>query len=221
MIDLSAKKGFIFDMDGTLINLEALNIEGYERTVREMLGIELTAQLYQEHFSGTRTVEAFDSFLHAHEIENADIDQLVASFLSIKRDGLKDHSVEVETMIPGARDFLRQLSGEGHKVILATSTVHEFTEILLSRFEIDTHFDCVITAEDVSNGKPHPEVYELAVSKTGLDVGDCVVFEDSQNGIASAISADVLCVGIYTPGLNDKHVGNADEQIESYDEIRV
>lgn len=123
------------------------------------------------------------------------------------------------SLIQKASDYLRYLKEENKTIVLATSTIRSFTEMILKGLSIIDFFDCIITAEDVENGKPDPEIYNLSVQKSALSKDLSVVYEDSKNGILSAKSANLLCIGIHTKGFNDEAVKYADYIIKDYSYI--
>ena len=83
--EIKKKKAFIFDMDGTIIDLEELNYKGYAGTINKFFKIRLNNNDYQKYFSGTRTAEAFDGFLKNKGIANYDVDELISDFREGKR----------------------------------------------------------------------------------------------------------------------------------------
>lgn len=213
---LNKKQYFIFDMDGTLVDLEELNHKGYAVTVEEFFALTLTNEDYQKYFSGTRTAEAFHGFLQSKKVGEYDVDELIRHFRSIKRDKLINTPEEVVSLKKGAKKYLEYLQGRDFAVCLATSTVPEFVTAITRHFDIDRLFDLTLTADDVTIGKPDPQIYNTAIEKLQASKEAAIVFEDSKNGIESAKNAGIVCVGIHTRGLNDEYVHNADYVIEDF-----
>ena len=216
---LKDKECYIFDMDGTLIDLEKLNHNSYSNTINEFFGKEVTNDDYQKYFSGTRTAKAFEDFLKSKGIGEHNTDELINHFREMKEDNLVNNFHNCVTLIKGAKEYLEYLKSENKIVILATSTIKDFVDIITEKLDISQYFNYIITAEDVVKGKPDPEIYLLSVKKANVDKSDAVIFEDSKNGIDSAIASGVMCVGIHTKGLNDNYVNKADLVIENYEEI--
>lgn len=216
---LEKKKLHIFDMDGTLVNLEELNRTSYSKTVKKYFNLNLTSAEYQKYFSGTKTALAFDSYLQNKNVEEYSVDELIKNFRSKKDYSLKNDFDQCVSLIPNSDEYLQHLKEDGKVIVLATSTIRSFTEIILGGLRIIDYFDYIITAEDVVNGKPDPEIYNLSVKKAGLSKEISVVYEDSKNGIMSAKSASFLCIGVHTQGFNDDAVKGADYIINDYSEI--
>jgi len=80
-------------------------------------------------------------------------------------------------------------------------------------------FDFLITSEDVKKGKPHPEIFLLAMERLGTKKEETVIFEDSKNGIKSAIDSGAFVVGVLQKGVNDEFVKDTDFVIEDYKEL--
>ncbi len=213
------KKLHIFDMDGTLVNLEELNRLSYSSTINRYFNITLSDNDYQNYFSGTKTAKAFDSYLQSKNLKNYIIDELIKDFRKRKEDFLENNFNSYVSLIPNADEYLKHLKSDGKIIVLATSTIKFFTEVILKKLGFLEYFDFVVTAEDVLNGKPNPEIYNFVVSKAGIQKEFSVVYEDSRNGIISAKSAELFCIGIHSQGLNDIAVKTADHIIKDYLEL--
>lgn len=216
-MDLKKINTFIFDMDGTIIDAEKLNISGYTDTIKNFFNIEISHDDYQKYFSGTKTAKAFEGFLQSKNIDNYNTDDLVKYFRVIKRKNLIEEPDKVLTIFPYVKEFLQSL--KGRKVILATSTISEFTQIILKHFDIYQYFNTILTAEDIKEGKPNPEIYLKALEISKSEKETSVIFEDSKSGIEAALNSGIYCIGIHTKGLNDDYVNTANEVIESYQEV--
>ncbi len=216
---LKTKTAFIFDMDGTILDMENLNYSGYKETVKEFFNLELDNSKYQQYFSGSRTARGFKDFLQSNNITDYNVDKLIKAFREIKRTNLINKPESVTKLKPGIIDYLEKLKQSNKKIALATSTVKEFVDIILNYYDLVKFFDVILTAEDVTKGKPDPQIYNIAVFKLDVNKEESVVFEDSKNGILSAKKAKIFCVGIHTKGLNDRYANKADTVISDYRHI--
>lgn len=215
----NAKQAFIFDMDGTIVDLEQLNYTGYKETLQKFFDIDLDWENYLKYFAGTRTAEALNSFLQAHNESNYDVDQLIKNFRDIKGENLKNNFKQTVSLKPGILEYLNFLKSKSKQIALATSSVQKFTHLILKNFEIEKYFAPILTAADITNGKPDPEIYNKAIDLLKVEKQDALVFEDSKNGIESGLNADIEVVAIHTKGLNDSFVEEADYVIEDYREL--
>ena len=209
---------FIFDLDGTLIDLENVNYEAARKALQELAGLDLDEKNYLRYFAGTRIVDAFAeyfSYIKREESEES-IDNFVKKFREIKEYYLTHKLRETSKPIGRAIEFLQEAKNEGKKLCLATSTIKKFSDIILQEYKIYDYFDVIITAEDVEKGKPDPEIYTLALKKMNTTETDAVVFEDSYSGILAAKNAVIFTIGIRSKGRNDEEVKGADLVIDDY-----
>lgn len=219
-LEIESKTVYIFDMDGTLVNLENLNHNSVNQTIQKFYHYKLSNDEYQRYFSGLKALESFGNFARINsKINIVAKEELVQEFRKIKRYSLLNNFNESVQIIEGARQYLTKLRNENKKIILATSAIKEFTDLILKNLNIYTFFDYIITAENVTNGKPNPEIYIKALKYANVNAPKAVVFEDSKSGILSAKNAGITCVGIHTKGLNDDYVHNADYIIKNYFEL--
>lgn len=214
-----SKGAFIFDMDGTILDLEELNHGGYSETVKKYFNLDLSNHDYQTFFSGTKTADGFNGYLKNCGVSAYDVDDLIVDFRKSKRESLIHKTDDVVHLKDGIRQFLKKLKSHEKKTCLATSTVKEFVDIIVDHYELRTLFDVILTADDVTVGKPSPKIYQTAANRLKVTAEDCVVFEDSKSGIESAKNAQMYCVGIVTKGRNDAFVNNADIVIQSFTEL--
>lgn len=109
---------------------------------------------------------------------------------------------------PGARAFLEDLHANGVRCAIVTSSDRKkMSNVYRSIPDFGSLFDAVLTAEDFRESKPSPDCYLRAAARFGMDVSECVVFEDAYNGLAAGMAS-----GIYTVGLA---TGHTREEIES------
>lgn len=122
--------------------------------------------------------------------------------------------------ILGVLDFIKKCRGRYKKLALTTSARLEVKELVFNKFNLNNYFDAIVTREKVENGKPHPEPFLKTVDKIGIPAENCLVIEDSDNGIVSAKKAGCVTVGIttYFDKKKLKSVG-ADYIVDSFAEL--
>ena len=100
---------------------------------------------------------------------------------------------------PGALDFIQQLREAGIPMAIVTSSDRKKMQSLYSQYpEFPTLFDKIITGDMVTRAKPDPECFVLAAQQIGVDIKDCIVFEDSRNGLIAARESGARVIGIST-----------------------
>lgn len=208
-------KALIFDMDGVLVDSEPLH-EKMERQVCLEFGIDVPAAEW-EHFRGRKIEDIFSSISLKYGQGNEDVKKMVERKMAI----YLAHALEEMELIAGAKDFLIKVKNEGiFRLALVTSGKLIQQEKILRKFDLFDCFEKIITADDVKKAKPDPEPYLIAAEKLNEKSENCLVIEDSDNGIISAKAAGCIACGITTTFSKDKlRAVGADETIAGFDEL--
>ena len=195
----------IFDVDGTLAETEELHREAFNRAFAgEGLLYRWDQTLYRSLLlvtGGRQRLEHF--FAESTDLTEPQIAGL-APRLHLAKNGhyaevMADSPIELR---PGVADLLRQARATPLKLAIATTTSRVNLEGLARRFpgELDLDgFDVVVCGEDDTALKPDPEVYRTALQRLALPPGRCLAFEDTRNGVESAVGAGLRVV--VTPSL--------------------
>ncbi len=184
--------GFIFDMDGVVIDSNPYHKIAWEKFLNGQ-GVSFDDQLFDNVLSG-RTGPTSLRMLFGDDLsqENLDLylDEVDSNYQNILR-----QSDDIKP-IAGVHAFLDKISGNGMRLALATSAPELNIELGLQKLKLENTFEHIVGKVDVSHGKPHPEVYLRSLELLGMAAENCVVFEDSKAGIQSARSAGIQVVGI-------------------------
>ncbi len=182
-------RAVVFDLDGLMFDTEAL----FFRVGSEALaarGKTFTAEIMQAMI-GRRSAEV------GHVLkELAGIDEPVDVILGEIRErfyAVMDQSV---APTPGLVTLLEHLESRSLPRAVATSSRQSYAQRLLVGHRLDGHFDFVLASEDVTRGKPDPEIYLLAARRFGINPGAMMVLEDSPAGLAAAKGAGAMAVGV-------------------------
>lgn len=208
-------KAFIFDMDGVIIDSEPLHFEVDLITARHF-GADMNKEDL-ERFVGMTNPEMWAIIRKEHGISHA-VEEIIAFQLQRKIRRVDETDIEP---IAGIRELLKELRGRGIAIGLASSSPRTFIEAVLAKFGIREYFDCVISGEEVPSGKPEPDIYLEAASQLGVPPEDCVVLEDSRNGVLAAKRAGMRCIGFANPNSGNQDLSLADRIVKSIDEIKV
>ena len=181
-------KFLIFDMDGVLANTCECHAMAY-RDLWARCGVGGPA--YSD-IAGRPTVEVVMEFTRRLAPCPHDLEEWVAFKQQRAREYLRTAPVAYDDVLPSLKAIHRACIGMG----VATGASRTTAELLLNRAGIASFFEFLITAEDVSNGKPDPEIYRRATQLAGVPVGQAAVVEDSASGLkaATAASTRVACV---------------------------
>ena len=180
--------GVLFDLDGTLIDTMPLHYEAYRRTFHEM-DLSLTPEVFYANVGGT-ALETIPRFLGGRSAPWS-----VAEIHERKKRQIGSLLDVVELVTLPAASLLPLLRGRVPMAV-ATSGARPGVEKMLGRLGWLEMFQAVVTAEDVRKGKPAPEVYLEAARRIGVPATECLAFEDTDDGVASARAAGAQVVDV-------------------------
>lgn len=129
-----------------------------------------------------------------------------------------DKADDLELMA-GVKDLIIDLHKNGMKLILASSATKRKIDKVFSRFDLYPYFDEVISGDDFEFSKPHPAIFLEAVAKSGFNKSECVIIEDSANGIKAAKAAGVYCIGYVSGHGLPQDTTGADKVITDFKEL--
>lgn len=181
----------LWDMDGTLVDTEPYWIaEEYE------LVAEHGGTWSDDHAHAIVGMDLRDAA--AYISEHGPVDLPVDDIVNRLLDGVTLRVRERVPWRPGARELLADLRAEGVPTALVTMSWRRFAEAVVEALPPDS-FDVIVAGDEVANGKPHPEPYERAAERLGVDPADCVAIEDSPTGLRSAVDAG--CRALVVPNV--------------------
>jgi HAD superfamily hydrolase (TIGR01509 family) len=123
--------------------------------------------------------------------------------------------------MPGALELLKNLKKKNFVLAIATSSPQEVLNFVLEKLDIRKFFKVVISGDLVRRGKPDPEIYLLTVRKLGVDPKDCVVLEDSVNGVQAANNAGMKSIGVVNKYADRDDLAEADMLVDSLSEVGI
>jgi HAD superfamily hydrolase (TIGR01509 family) len=180
---LARKRLLIFDFDGTLVDSSPLHARAFAEVFAPH-GIDVD----YPRIAGMTTEAAVDRLAAEAGLALApnERERLVGAKRERGRE-LIEHELEA---IDGAPEFVRAAAGR-FRLALCTSGSRPSVDAALARVKLAGCFDPLITAEDVTRGKPDPEMFRAALSRTGVAAGQALVFEDADSGVEAAKAADI------------------------------
>jgi beta-phosphoglucomutase len=184
-------RALIFDMDGVIIDSEPLHAEA-KRLTFQHYGLQLPLAFYDQ-FKGMTDLDAFTFMVSNYLHDTHSVDEL----LDYKRGLYREMFVRLQP-IPGALDFLAAARPHYEKFALTTAAFPENQQRTFARFDLGRWFDVVVTQADVIHHKPHPDPYLKTLEYLALSADECLVIEDSVNGVKSGKAAGCRVVGLTT-----------------------
>jgi len=207
-------KAVIFDMDGVIVNSEPLHHLAYNKMFEEFK-LDVSSSLY-ESFTGQSTHSICKQLCKIFNIYE-DPNLLVQS----KRKHFKvifDNDTSFQ-MIDGALELIQDYFDNNITLVLASSASMTNIERIFEKFDLNKYFKSRISGADLKESKPNPEIFVKAAKLSGHSKDECIVIEDSTNGIIAAKSAGIYCVGYNSFNSKNQNYDNADLVISSLNEI--
>lgn len=228
------KKYFIFDIDGTLVDSMGMWNLVDQKVLFDNFGIEVSQKdikMFRDSvLYNTQNVHG-DIYMiyYAELIKYFNLGITPEEFRVLRHDLSNYLSINELDYKAGADEFLKLVKLLGKKVGVATTTVKRQYDIyenqnakMMKKAPLKKFVDAVVLCEDVQRKKPDPEAYLLVMEKLGAKPHECIVFEDSLNGIISAKDAGIDVVAVYDESAqNEQDVIDkiADYKVESFSEL--
>lgn len=208
-------KAIIFDMDGVLVNSEPLHRKAYFNMFEEF-NLNVSNRLY-ESFTGKST-----SAICKELCEIFDLSISHEKLMLSKRKHFKtvfDNDPEFQ-MIDGALSLIKNYFYNNLTLILASSASMTNINRIFKKFDLDKFFKAKISGADLKESKPNPEIFIKAAKLSGFNKSECIVIEDSTNGIIASKSAGIYCIGYNSPNSKNQNYDKADLVISNFNNIR-
>jgi HAD superfamily hydrolase (TIGR01509 family) len=204
----------IFDMDGVIVDTEPVHRYAYFQHFEE-LNIEVPEEMYTS-FTGFSTRNVFEK-IKGHFLLEQEVEDLIQRKRSIFNDAF-DTKADLE-LLEGVEQVIKDFHQNGMQLIVASSASKVTIERVFRRFGLHKYFSHIVSGEDFPKSKPHPAIFEHAVSLSVAPKENCIVIEDSTNGVKAAKAAGILCIGYHSIHSKDQDLGLADRVINHFDEL--
>lgn len=212
---LSGYQGIIFDLDGTII----YSTQAWENAIKKVVSpfIKSSPPYFSE--KGINLIDRLYDIKGTNELAvDFDIDK---TYHAINKEFFNNFSEVM--VVPGFEEFATRLREEGKKIALATNTDREIAEEILKKLNLTSLFDFTFFRQDVSKGKPAPDIYDLAVKEMGFIKDRVLVFEDSPAGVLSANTAKlkvIVVLDVYNGPVSVADYGSNNRFfIKDYEEV--
>ena len=204
----------IFDMDGVIVDTEPVHRYAYFKQFDE-LNIAVTEEMYTS-FTGFSTRNTFQKLKEVFVIEQ-DVEDLIQRKRTIFNDAF-DSKADLE-LLEGVENLIKDLHQNGMQLVLASSASKVTIERVFRRFKLHDYFTHLVSGEDFPKSKPHPAIFEHAASLSIASKENCIVIEDSTNGIKAAKAAGIFCIGYNSIHSEAQNLSEADVVINHFNEL--
>ncbi|MDD2382059.1 MAG: HAD family phosphatase [Mariniphaga sp.] len=207
-------RAVIFDMDGVIVDSEPIHQE-CEKKMFDLLGIQVSKEEHNTFMGST------DENMWYKLAKTYNLPIRVDEAIQMKKKLYLEHIMHETTIepIPGVTELIGCLNRYGYLLALASSSPHNQIGYILSHFKIKHFFHAIVSGEDMKNGKPHPDIFLKAAEYIEISPAECVVIEDSTNGVLAAKNAGMKCIGFLHSNSGSQNLSKADYIIHAFDEL--
>ena len=177
-------------MDGVIVDTEPVHKYAYFKHFEE-LNIKVSDELYHT-LTGNSTRNVFQKLKDEFNLIE-DVENLIQRKRTIFNDAFD--TKEDLFLIEGVEDLIKDLHLNGIQLIVASSASKLTINRVFNRFNLYQYFTHIVSGEDFPKSKPHPAIFEHAASLSIAPKENCIVIEDSTNGIEASVAADIYCIG--------------------------
>lgn len=207
-------KTVIFDMDGVIVDTEPVHYFAYQQHFKH-LSIDVPDEMYAT-FTGNSTKNVYQRLKDTFRLLD-EVDGLV----DYKRELFNNAFDQKEDLdlLPGVKDLITGLHQNGFQLILASSSAKVTIGRIFKRFGLYPYFSHIVSGEDFPKSKPHPAIFEHAASLSVAPKQECIVIEDSTNGVKAAKAAGIFCIGYKSQNSKLQDLSEADMVISHFNEL--
>ena len=209
-------KAIFFDLDGTLIDSEYFHFDCWNEILAEA-GVQLTYEDWIKNYAGIPLPINAERLIEKYNITTIPYDELVQRREALTLDRFKTHDVE---LMPFVLENLNFFTEKGLTLALVTSSPRADVEAVFERNGLKHFFKLIITRSEVVNSKPDPESYNVCREQLGLKIDECIVFEDTLNGVKAAKAANLVCFAIQSNTDDYEKLAIADKIFVDFNEAK-
>lgn len=209
-------KAVLFDMDGVIVDTEPLHRKAYFQTFED-LNINVSEEFYTS-FTGLSTKKVCEKLIETFNLSNS-----VEEISALKRKYFKyffDNDQDFD-LLPGVLDLIKNYHENKIILILASSASENTINWVFEKFNLNPYFSGKISGDKLKESKPHPEIFEIAAKTSTQKKENCLVIEDSTNGILAAHLAGIFCVAYKSEHSKNQEYEKANLVISDFSEIET
>ncbi|MHC4595164.1 MAG: HAD family hydrolase [Planctomycetota bacterium] len=217
-------KAVIFDFDGVITDSEILHLRSFNRVLAQQYGVEIETKAYYKDYLGLTDFECFSKV--ADERQLALDNQQLANLMKQKTQIFEELATAEGRIIEGVRDFLKMLEQNNILMAICSGAVLAEIELILEEARLRHLFAVIVSAEQVTKGKPDPEGFLLALEKLNQNrqnailPNQCIVIEDSHWGLKAAKAAEMHTIAVTNSYAADQ-LTQAEKIVTRLDELNI
>ncbi|TDL47384.1 HAD family phosphatase [Paenibacillus dendritiformis] len=208
-------KAFIFDMDGVIIDSEPIHFEIDVETMK-YFGVTI-APHELDRFVGMTNPEMWSILKQEYSIPQS-VSEITEYQLKSKIELIRSTDL---APIEGIQELIFDLNKNNILIGLASSSPRAFINEVLRKYNFFEYFDSIISGEEVTKGKPAPDIYLEVSNQLNSKPNECWVLEDSKNGVQAAKAAGMKCIGFINQNSGNQDLSRADIIVNNIRDIKV
>lgn len=209
-------KTVIFDMDGVIVDTEPVHKYAYFEHYKE-LNIPVTEELFAT-FTGQSTKNVYQILKDKFDLKE-EVNDLVLRKRAIFNEAF-DTKPDLY-LIDGVEELIKDLYANKIELILASSASKSTIDRVFSRFQLDQYFSHKISGENFPKSKPDPAIFLHAAEIAKSEHDECIVIEDSTNGIEAAFCANLYCLGYKSVNSKKQNLEKANSIVDDFNQINA
>ena len=208
-------KAILFDMDGVLVDSEPIHFKSNCITLEKYCNITLEYEYYKQFIGSTI------AYMWKRVVDDFHIVEYTADDLLKLNDAVLQELVEKYGYppIPGAAECVREWKQPGYLLAVGSSSKREKILQNIKRLGIADCFDRIVSGMELEHPKPSPDIFLEAAKLLEVKPEECLVIEDSGNGVKAAVSAGMACLGFLNPNSGEQDLSGADYLFESFSSL--
>ena len=208
-------KAVIFDMDGVIIDSEPIHFEVDMQTMREF-GVNISKDELNKYV-GTTNEYMLNDLINKYKIQKS-IKEILEYKMELTIRRIKETKINAISGIP---ELLISLKHNNIKTAIGSSSPKELIITVIEKFQLGKYFDCIVSGDKVKEGKPKPDIYLEVSKRIGVNPEECIVIEDSRNGVLAAKNAGMKCFGFRNVNSGNQDLSKADIIVDSIRNIDI
>lgn len=208
-------EGIIFDCDGVLIDSEVIYLESLVEYLHSLNKPCTIADV--QHVIGKPMIAIAESVREQFGLWDLSLEDQIQAQRAVFHERFYHSPL---TPMAGLIEFLQRCRNKQMRIAVASSSSRQYVMDLLQRFEIEEYFDQVVTGEQVQNGKPAPDIFNLAAELLQIEKEKIMIIEDSCNGIKAGLAAGMVTIGFKGSKLV-QDTSSATKEVTAFDQIEL
>ncbi|OQP62990.1 HAD family hydrolase [Niastella populi] len=192
-------KAFLFDLNGTMIDDMEFHLKAWYHILNDDLGAGLSWEDTKVQMYGKNT-ELLVRIFGPNKFTQEEMDRLSVEKEKRYQQEYKPHL----KLIPGLHEFLEKAHAMHIPMAIGSAAIMFNIDFVLDNLNIRHYFKAIVSADDVTTSKPHPETYLKCAEILGVDQANCLVFEDAPKGVEAALNAGMPSVVLTATTLHEK-----------------